>query len=60
MKKWQELSLNAVLNFAVGMALAGIIAMILEDEKVVGGSFLFAYGSLLWMYAIYKSKKMEN
>jgi hypothetical protein len=60
MKKWQELSLSAILNFAVGLALAGIIAMILEDKKVVGGTVLFVYGSLLWLYAIYKSRKMEG
>lgn len=62
MKKWQEISLNGVMNFAIALTIAGIVAIVIQndDNNKIGSIALFCYGVLLWVYALYRAKKLDG
>ena len=60
MKKWQELSLNALMNFSVAIMAGGILRLILDFESVVASVVSAVSGAYMLFTAVIIAKNIEE
>ena len=60
MKKWQELSLNALMNFSVAIMAGGILRLILDFESVVASVLSLVCGAYGLFAIVLMAKNIEE
>ena len=60
MKKWQELALNALLNFSVALGAGGVLKLILDDNHIISAILAFFFGIYLALGAILTARHIEK
>ena len=45
MRKWQELSLNALMNFSVAIMAGGVLRLVLDAQSIVASVLSFVCGA---------------
>ena len=59
MKKWQELSLNALMNFSVAI-MAGVLRLILDFQNVVASVVSAFAGAYMLFSVVLLAKNIEE
>lgn len=60
MKKWQELSLNALMNFSVAIMAGGALRLILDFQNVIASVLSIILGAYMLFATIMIAKNTEE
>ena len=60
MRKWQELSLNALMNFSVAIMAGGVLRLILDFENVVAAAVSAISGAYMLFTAVIIAKNIDE
>ncbi len=60
MKKWQELSLNALMNFSVAIMAGGALKILLDSQSVVAAVMSFIFGAYMLFSVVLLAKNTEE
>ena len=60
MKKWQELSLNALMNFSVAIMAACVLRVLFDTQSVVTSITSFVFGAYILFATTLIAKNIEE
>ena len=60
MKKWQELVLNALLNFSMALVAGGILKLVLDKGSVVSSVIIAICGVYLFVFFAFLCVKFDK
>lgn len=60
MKKWQELSLNALMNFSVAIMAGGALKILLDSQSIVASVISFIFGAYMLFSVVLLAKNIEE
>ena len=60
MRKWQELAVNAIMNFSIALMAGGILRIALDFTSVVSSVIIFFCGAYILFFAIMGAKQLDE
>ena len=60
MRKWQELSLNALMNFSVAIMAACVLRVLFDTQSIVTSVISFVFGSYMLFTAVLIAKNIDE